>query len=90
MRYILDTRYTLGTRGDIPYRHVAWSLSTSACLQQEAISQLLKLLPMEEVKRRLKKLQKETAKEEKLGAMLKETGILYIDILYCYTCSTVK
>ena len=39
------------------------------------MSQLLKLLPKEEVKRQLKRLQKETAKEEKLSAMLKETCI---------------
>eukprot|EP00931_Biecheleriopsis_adriatica_P094666 TRINITY_DN68295_c0_g1_i1.p1 TRINITY_DN68295_c0_g1~~TRINITY_DN68295_c0_g1_i1.p1 ORF type:complete len:233 (+),score=94.84 TRINITY_DN68295_c0_g1_i1:63-701(+) len=39
---------------------------------KEAVSQLMKLMPKEEVQKQFKKLQRDAEKEEKLGSMLKE------------------
>jgi len=50
-----------------------WSLLKASHFDsKEAISQLMKMMPKEEVQRQFKRLQKEAAKEEKIGAMLKE------------------
>jgi len=50
-----------------------WSLLKASHFDsKEAISQLMKMMPKEEVQRQFKRLQKEAEKEEKIGAMLKE------------------
>ncbi|CAJ1344846.1 unnamed protein product [Effrenium voratum] len=50
-----------------------WALlKASGFDSKEALSQLMKLMPKEEVQKQFKKLQKDSQKEQKVGAMLKE------------------